>query len=53
MKEEKLKATETENCVICGEATAIPMDRPIHLRDYYVEGIGQLCFSCGRELSDG
>lgn len=40
-----------EHCVLCKRQTNIPFDRPIDERLYYVEGVGQLCRDCARELA--
>lgn len=39
-----------ERCVLCWRLTDIPKDRPIALRDYYLQGQGQLCAKCYYEL---
>lgn len=41
---------ETDVCVVCGEDTLIPKDRPVDLRPNYVEGAGQLCSKCWNEV---
>lgn len=40
----------TEKCVICGEDTGIPVDQDISLRTSYIEGAGQLCVDCYKDL---
>lgn len=47
-----LRADRMERCALCGIITTVPVGRPISQRRYYVEGVGQLCNSCGQELSD-
>lgn len=39
-----------ERCVLCGQTTDTPLSRPIDLRDYYVEGCGQLCRDCWQRV---
>ena len=45
MKEKKI-----EICVSCGKETKIDKDQPISNRMLYVEGCGQLCYKCYREI---
>lgn len=40
----------TEKCVICGKDTGIPVDLDISLRTSYIEGAGQLCIDCYKDL---
>lgn len=54
---EKTKQTEsnvagdyTEKCVICGADTPYKFSTPISKREYYVEGAGQTCVKCHRDL---
>lgn len=35
-----------EKCVLCGKQTDIKSDTHIDMRDFYVEGAGQLCRDC-------
>ena len=35
-----------ENCVSCGEETPYKFSDSIFIRNWYVEGAGQLCKSC-------
>ena len=35
-----------ESCVLCDEQLTIPKKTHIHSRDNYIEGAGQLCYSC-------
>jgi recombinational DNA repair protein (RecF pathway) len=39
-----------ELCIRCGKETEYDINAPITLRHYYVEGSGQLCSECWREL---
>ena len=39
-----------EKCVLCGQETAYDFKTPITQREFYVEGAGQLCRRCFREL---
>lgn len=39
-----------ERCVLCGKTTDILLSLPIDLRDYYVEGCGQLCRDCWQRV---
>lgn len=39
-----------ERCVLCGQTTDILLSLPIDLRDYYVEGSGQLCRDCWQRV---
>ena len=51
MKTDKEK--EKEKCVSCGEETHVPKDLHIDFRDFYIEGVGQLCYDCHKELYNG
>jgi len=44
--EEKAK----DICVLCGEETTIDSDTHIDARDFYVEGVGQLCWNCWNKI---
>lgn len=46
---ESMKHTNTERCILCNKDTHIPVELNIDFRDYYIEGIGQLCIHCYRE----
>lgn len=35
-----------EKCILCNKELDIRKDTHIHLRSYYVEGVGQLCLQC-------
>ena len=39
-----------EYCVFCGKITEIAEEQPIAKREYYIEGAGQLCGKCYREI---
>jgi hypothetical protein len=39
-----------EKCVLCGARTTVLKTTPIQERNYYIEGVGQLCESCAIEL---
>lgn len=39
-----------ERCVICKRKTDVPADLEIGRRRFYIEGAGQLCPACYREL---
>jgi hypothetical protein len=41
-----------EHCVVCWTKTRVERDTPIEFRDYFVEGVGQLCSRCFRALND-
>jgi len=41
---------EKEKCVSCEKETEEDINTPIDHRDYYVEGVGQLCKDCWVEL---
>ena len=43
---EKPKEKEMEHCILCGVETHVPLDLHIDYRDYYIEGVGQLCYNC-------
>ena len=38
-----------ETCVCCFKETNEPIDKHIDFRNFYVEGIGQLCNECGKK----
>jgi hypothetical protein len=54
LKQRKIsKATSnktTEYCAICWGKTGVKKTDRIELRNYFVEGVGQLCPSCYRDL---
>lgn len=49
LKKKCMKA-EYETCVICKCKTNVRCDKPIKERYGYVEGAGQLCYRCYKEL---
>jgi len=40
------EAEEVESCVVCGKETSFKKGDDITFRYGYIEGTGQLCFSC-------
>ncbi len=44
------KKLRYERCVVCKRETDVPVDLKISRRRFYVEGAGQLCPACYREL---
>ena len=42
-----------EKCVLCHADTGYTFNTPVEERDGYVEGVGQLCWKCWIEFSDG
>lgn len=56
LRDRKEKTTkvgeEKEFCVraSCGAETSYSRDIPVDRRNYYVDGVGQLCDKCGGEL---
>ena len=42
--------SEYENCVLCGKRTEILRKTPTHRRENYIEGCGQLCPACAKEV---
>ncbi len=43
------KVIEMEDCVICYIKTNEPVNKHIDYRQYYIEGVGQLCNTCGKK----
>ncbi len=41
---------QKDKCVICHQETKYDKDVPVHMREHYVEGSGQLCSSCFSNL---
>ncbi|RKI40102.1 hypothetical protein D7V86_18510 [bacterium D16-51] len=39
-----------EHCILCGRLTEILKNGPVAGREYYIEGAGQLCRECYREM---
>jgi hypothetical protein len=46
------KNQEMDKCVMCGEETIYPKNMHIDYRMYYVEGVGQLCRECYKNIYD-
>ena len=46
----KKQMLEIEKCVVCGKKTKYAKDTPVQERIGYVEGAGQLCRDCHKEL---
>lgn len=44
--------TGHEKCIMCKQITDVPVDLHIDYRLCYVEGVGQLCCKCFRELTE-
>lgn len=49
-REKRTAEEEREQCVLCRRLTYISKGMPLAARKDYVEGAGQLCESCFREL---
>ena len=51
---EKDKQSPTDLCINCGRDTGIPKITPVYVRELfpgiYVEGAGQLCEKCDRDI---
>lgn len=41
---------EVERCVMCNKPSKYTKDIPIDKRDCYIQGAGQLCDECDKEL---
>lgn len=41
-----------EKCVICGVETSVDVDTHIDFREFYEEGFGQMCPSCGSKTKN-
>ena len=39
-----------ENCVMCGKETPYDVTTSVPLRNYYIEGSGQLCKECYEDV---
>jgi len=46
MEQAKKLQEEKEKCVSCGKDTPYTINTPVDLREYYIEGAGQLCMDC-------
>ena len=44
------KSDKKEICVCCGQGTTYSKDEPISNRTGYIQGAGQLCLKCYKEL---
>lgn len=44
------KPAAKEYCILCGKLTDTEKRQPLTQRNYYIEGAGQLCRECYREL---
>lgn len=49
-KEQQTETEQREKCVSCGEITEYTKSTPIEKRIGYIQGGGQLCLKCYREL---
>lgn len=50
MKNKIIRETFIEKCVNCGKETPYTIDNHIDYRNYYIEGVGQLCKDCYNEI---
>ena len=50
IKKNKLTSNKYEKCASCGESTEYTQDTPIDKRVGYIQGAGQLCQKCYKEL---
>jgi hypothetical protein len=50
MKIIKVLKQETETCISCNKETHVPINLNIELREYYIEGAGQLCEKCYNKI---
>lgn len=41
-----------EKCVVCEKNTKVPLDLHVCYRDYYIEGVGQLCKECFEDIDN-
>ncbi len=46
----KKKGVETDKCVSCNKDTGIPKNAHVDSREHYIEGAGQLCKECFKEI---
>ncbi len=44
------KQIEYEICVLCKTRTNVRCDKPVEERQAYVEGVGQLCYKCYKDM---
>ncbi len=55
MKADKCKAESQhfsgkEHCILCGRLTKAEKYQPLSEREHYIEGAGQLCWGCYKEI---
>ena len=43
---------EKDKCVMCGCDTEYDKDEHVDMRNYYVDGAGQLCYDCYKSVYD-
>ncbi len=48
-----LRNENLERCVLCHVVVDVPRTLPVTLRQYYVDGAGQLCQECYDKVYDG
>lgn len=41
---------DKEHCILCGRLTGVFKNKPVAVREYYIEGAGQLCQECYRGM---
>lgn len=50
MNDKNIEKVDTyDKCVLCNCETQESTSKPIDFRNFYVEGVGQLCNNCFRE----
>ena len=49
-KRKQTANSRIEKCVLCHADTEYTFDTPIDEREFYVEGVGQLCWRCQLKL---
>ncbi len=49
---EKEFFSEYETCVLCGKSVGVLQSTPVQCRADYIEGCGQLCPECARDVSE-
>jgi len=40
-----------EYCVLCRRRLKVLKDTPIHMRSFYIKGVGQLCEDCWERIN--
>lgn len=45
-----MKRISKDKCVYCGKDSEHPKTQNINARNYYVEGVGQLCGRCHNKI---